>query len=64
MLSCEFCETLKNTIFIDHPETPASAFIERIYNITKLSVNQPKWLFQLFEALINIEMYTCKIKIA
>ena len=63
MVSCEFYETVKNTIFTDRLEIPASVFIEHICNITKLSVNQPKWLFQPFETLINIEMYTYKMKI-
>ena len=62
MLSCEFCETVKNTIFTEHLETPASIFMEQnlmfyIYG-TEL-----KWLFQPFETPIEIEMYTCEIKI-
>ena len=64
MLSCEFCETVNNTIFTDHLGTPASVFIEHICNITKISVNLPKWFFQPFETLLKIEMYTCEIKIA
>ena len=39
MFSSEFCKTVKNTIFNDHFGTPASVFIEHIYNITKFSVN-------------------------
>ena len=30
MISCEFCRTVKNTIFKDHLGTPASVFIEHI----------------------------------
>ena len=30
MVSCEFCETVNNTIFTDHLGTPASKFIEHI----------------------------------
>ena len=30
MVSCEFCEFVRNTIFTDHLETPASVFIEHI----------------------------------
>ena len=42
-------------------ETPDSVFMEHFcnYNIIKFSVNWPKWLFQPFETLINMEMYTC-----
>ena len=29
----------------------------------KFNVSYPKWLFQSFETLINLEMYTCEIKI-
>ena len=36
MISCEFCETFKNTIFKDHLGTPASVFIEHICTITNL----------------------------
>ena len=49
----------------EHLDTPDSVFMEHIcnYNIIKFKVSQPKWLFQPFETLINIEMYTCGIKI-
>ena len=57
MISCEFCH------FKDHLGTPASVFIEYIFTITKLNVNYPNWLFQPFETLIYVEMYTCEIKI-
>ena len=63
MISCEFFETAKNTIFTDHLGTPASVFIEHICPITKLCVDLPKWLFHPFETIINVEMYTCEIKI-
>ena len=59
----EFCQTDKNAIFKDHLGTPASVFIEHTCTITKLNVNQPNWLFQPFETLINVEMYACEIKI-
>ena len=62
MISCGFCQTVKNTIFKDQLGTPASVFIEHI-TITKLNVNYPNWLFQPFETLINVEMYTCENKI-
>ena len=54
MLSCEFWETVKNTIFTEHLGTPASVFKEH---------HKTECLFQPFETLINIEMYTCEIKI-
>ena len=60
---CEFCETAKDTTFTDHLDTPGSVFIEHICNITKLSVNQPKLLFQPFETVINIKMYVYETKI-
>ena len=63
MLLCEFSETVKNTIFTDHLGTPASVFIEHICSFTKVSANYPEWLFQPFETLKNIEVYTCEIKI-
>ena len=46
-------------------ETPDSVFMEHICNcnIIKLNVNYPKWLFEPFETLIKIEMYTFEIKI-
>ena len=49
----------------EHLETPDSVFMEHTcnYNIIKSDVNYPKWLFQPFETLIKIEMYTCEIKI-
>ena len=63
MISCEFCETVKNTVFTDHLGTPASVFIEHVCTIIKLCVNYPKWLFHPFETFINVEMYTSEIKI-
>ena len=42
MFSCELWETVKNTIFTEHLETPASVFMERIW-----------WFFQPFETPIN-----------
>ena len=63
MVSCEFCGTVKNTIFTGHLGTHASVFIEHICSITRLIVNQPKLLFQPFETLVNIEMYIYEIKI-
>ena len=48
----------------EHLETPDSVFMECIcnYNI-KFNVNYPKRLFEPFETLIKIEIYTCEIKI-
>ena len=51
MRPCEFCKTVKNTVFTDHLGTPAPVFTEYVCNITKL------------KTLLNIEMYTCEIKI-
>ena len=34
LLSCQLCETVKNTMFTEHLETPASVFMEHICNIT------------------------------
>ena len=39
MISCEFCKTVKNSIFKDHLGTYGSVFIEHIGTITKLNVN-------------------------
>ena len=57
---------LSRTPFLqEHLETPDSVFMEHIcnYNIIKFNVTYPKWLFEPFETLIKIEMYTCKIRI-
>ena len=40
MLSCELWETVKNTIFTEHLETPASGFTERICNINLKLISQ------------------------
>ena len=40
MLSGELCETVKNTIFTEHFETPASTFTEHICNINLLLISQ------------------------
>ena len=58
-----FAKLSRIAIFTDHFGIPASVFIEHINNITKFTVNLRKWLFPPFETLINIEMYTCEIKI-
>ena len=48
----------------EYLENLDSVFMEHIFNYNiKLNVNYPKWLFELFERLIKIEMYTCEIKI-
>ena len=51
MLSCEFCETVKDTIFTEHLRIPALVFMKYIWqyflgNVIKLNVNWPEWLFQ------------------
>ena len=55
----------RTPVLQEHLETPDSVFMEHIsnYNIIKFNFSQPKWLFQSFETLINIEMYTCEMKI-
>ena len=56
---------LSRTPFLqEHLETPDSVFMEHIFNYNiKLNVNYPKRLFEPFERLIKIEMYTCEIEI-
>ena len=57
---------LSRTPFLqEHLVTPDSVFMEHVFNyiIIHFNVNCPKRLFQPFETLIKIEMYTCEIKI-
>ena len=57
---------LSRTPFLqEHLVTPDSVFMEHVFNyiIINFNVNCPKRLFQPFETLIKIEMYTCEIKI-
>ena len=47
-------------------QTTLGLLLLYLLNISVISPNlvfSPKWLFQPFETLINIEMYTCEIKI-
>ena len=48
----------------EHLGSPASVFMEHIYDIIKVNVSLPKGLFQPIGTLINIEIYTCEKKIA
>ena len=54
---------LSKTSFL---QTTLGLLLLYLLNISVISPNlvfSPKWLFQPFETLINIEMYTCEIKI-
>ena len=61
----DFAKLSRTPFLQEHLEAPDSVFMEHIcnYNIMNFNVNYPKWLFQPFEKLIKIEMYTCEIKI-
>ena len=57
---------LSRTPFIqEHLQAPDSVFVKHIcdYKIIKFNVNYPKLLFEPFQTLIKIEMYTCETKI-
>ena len=58
MLSCEFCETVKNTIFTDHLGTPASVFLNMSV-ISQVLISQ----IGISNHLRHTEMYTYEIKI-
>ena len=58
MLSCEFCETVKNIIFTDHLGNPASVFLN-IPVISQVLISQ----ISFSNHLKHIEMYTCESKL-
>ena len=65
MISCEFCQTVQNTIFKDQLGTPASVFIEHIC-ITKRNVEMYTCEIKIrwkWEFIIFLHFWFCKFAI-
>ena len=53
MLSSEFCETVKNTIFTDHLGTPASEFIEHAVILQNLISQSACYLVLISQSVLS-----------